>query len=109
MVETRNKETILLVDDDDSHRLMLKANLLEAGYRVEELSDGDEVLPYLNQHVVDLILLDIKMERMDGLTTLSVLLQAGIDYPVIVVTAFSSVESAVEAMRKGAFDYIAIP
>lgn len=109
MVETRNKETILLVDDDESHRLMLKVNLLEAGYRVEELSDGDEVLPYLKQHAVDLILLDMKMERMDGLTTLSVLMQAGFDFPVIVLTAFSSVESAVEAMRKGAFDYIAKP
>ena len=109
MAETTGNESILLVDDDVAHRTMLRVNLLEAGYVVEELSDGDEVLPYLKQHEVDLILLDMKMERMDGLTTLSLLLQAGYDYPVIVLTAFSSVESAVEAMRKGAFDYIAKP
>ena len=109
MTETGNDETILLVDDDKSHRMMLKANLLDDGYRVEELSDGDEVLHYLKKHPVDLILLDMKMARLDGLATLSLLLQAGYDVPVIVLTAFSSVESAVEAMRKGAFDYITKP
>lgn len=109
MAEKTEQETILLVDDDAAHRTMLKVNLLDAGYAVEELADGDQVLPYLKKKEVDLILLDMKMERMDGLTTLSLLLQAGLDYPVIVLTAFSSVESAVEAMRKGAFDYIAKP
>ena len=101
--------TILLVDDDAAHRTMLRANLVRAGYRVEVVSDGDEVLPFLRQQEVDLILLDMKMARMDGLATLSVLLQAGCTLPVIVLTAFSSVESAVEAMKKGAFDYILKP
>jgi two-component system, NtrC family, response regulator HydG len=101
--------TILLVDDDIAHRTMLKVNLGSEGYRVEVVADGDEVLPFLRHHEVDLILLDMKMARMDGLATLSVLLQAGYTFPVIVLTAFSSVESAVEAMRKGAFDYIAKP
>ena len=109
MAEINKQETILLVDDDAAHRTMLKVNLLGEGYHVEELSDGDEVLPYLKHKEVALILLDMKMERMDGLTTLSVLLQAGYDYPVIVLTAFSSVETAVDAMRKGAFDYISKP
>ena len=103
------KESILLVDDDVAHRTMLKVNLIGEGYRVEEVSDGDEVLPFLDSHDVDLILLDMKMARMDGLTTLSVLLQAGQDIPVIMLTAFSSIESAVDAMKKGAFDYIAKP
>ncbi|MCB2174090.1 sigma-54 dependent transcriptional regulator, partial [bacterium] len=101
--------TILLVDDDQAHRLMLTANLSAHGYRVEQLADGDEVLPYLAEHPADLIVLDMKMERLDGLVTLSLLLQAGYDIPVIMLTAFSSVESAVEAMKKGAFDYIAKP
>ena len=109
MAEINKQETILLVDDDAAHRTMLKVNLLGEGYHVEELSDGDEVLPYLKHKEVALILLDMKMERMDGLTTLSVLLQAGYEYPVIVLTAFSSVETAVDAMRKGAFDYISKP
>jgi two-component system, NtrC family, response regulator HydG len=105
----KGQGTILLVDDDIGHRTMLKVNLASEGYHVEEVSDGDEVLPFLEQNEVSLILLDMKMARMDGLSTLSVLLQAGHTIPVIVLTAFSSVETAVEAMRKGAFDYIAKP
>ena len=109
MTDEGKKESILLVDDDVAHRTMLKVNLIGEGYRVEEVSDGDEVLPFLDSHEVNLILLDMKMARMDGLTTLSLLLQAGQDVPVIMLTAFSSVESAVDAMKKGAFDYISKP
>lgn len=107
--ESRKQETILLVDDDIAHRTMLKVNLAAEGFHIEEIADGDEVLPFLSRHKVDLLLLDMKMARMDGLTTLSVLLQAGFTLPTIVLTAFSSVESAVEAMKKGAFDYITKP
>jgi len=100
---------VLLVDDDAAHRTMLKVNLLAEGYHVIEAADGEEVLPLLKDHPVDLVLLDMKMQRMDGLTVLSLLLQAGYQTPVIMLTAFSSVESAVDAMKKGAFDYIAKP
>ena len=109
MADEKKKASILLVDDDVAHRTMLKVNLLGEGYRVNEVSDGDEVLPFLDGHEVDLIVLDMKMARMDGLTTLSLLLQAGQTVPVIMLTAFSSIESAVDAMKKGAFDYIAKP
>lgn len=103
------KDTILLVDDDDSHRTMLKVNLESAGFKTIEAGDGDEVLPLLAKKSVDLILLDLKMKRVGGLQTLTVLLQEGITTPVIVITAFSSVESAVDAMKKGAFDYVTKP
>lgn len=109
MIKEEEQKTILLVDDDQGHRTMLKANLINEGYRIEDLADGDEVVPYLVNHDVDLILLDMKMARMDGLSTLSLLLQTGYKIPVIVLTAFSSVESAVDAMKKGAFDYISKP
>ena len=109
MIGSPEQETILLIDDDEAHRTMLKVNLTAEGFIVDELSDGDEVLPHLKEQEADLILLDMKMARMDGLTTLSVLLQAGYDIPVIILTAFSSVESAVEAMKKGAYDYISKP
>lgn len=108
-MSTRMQKTILLVDDDIGHRTMLKVNLLNSGYKVVEVTDGDEVLPALAETIIDLILLDLKMTRMDGITTLTALLKAGITIPVIVITAFSSVESAVQAMKKGAFDYITKP
>ncbi len=105
----KRRETILLVDDDAAHRTMLKANLAGDGYLIREVADGDQVLPLLRELAVDLIILDMKMARLDGLGTLSLLLQAGYAVPVILLTAFSSVESAVEAMKKGAFDYITKP
>jgi len=105
----KRRETILLVDDDSAHRTMLKANLAGDGYLIREVADGDQVLPLLRDFEVDLIILDMKMARLDGVGTLSLLLQAGYAIPVILLTAFSSVESAVEAMKKGAFDYITKP
>lgn len=101
--------TLLLVDDDTAHRTMLRVNLESDGYTLFELDDGDQVASFLEDHRVDLIFLDLKMKRMDGMATLDMLLQSGIDIPVIMITAFSSVESAVEAMKKGAFDYITKP
>ncbi len=108
-MENNKARTILITDDDMAHRTMLKVNLAGFGYTLLEASDGDEVLPILRQRHVDLILLDIKMERMDGLAALSAMSEAGYDIPVIMITAFSSVESAVEAMKRGAFDYVAKP
>ena len=105
----KRRETILLVDDDLAHRTMLKANLVGDGYLIREVADGDQVLPLLRESEIDLIILDMKMARMDGISTLALLLQAGYAIPVILLTAFSSVESAVEAMKKGAFDYITKP
>ncbi len=109
MTEKRKQETILLVDDDVAHRTMLKVNLASEGYQIREVADGNEVLPFLHRHKADLIVLDMKMAGMDGLATLAALAQAGYSQPVIVLTAFSSVESAVGAMKKGAFDYITKP
>ncbi|MDA3970592.1 MAG: sigma-54 dependent transcriptional regulator [Desulfobulbaceae bacterium] len=104
-----NAITILLADDDKAHRTMLKANLSGAAFNILEVDDGDQVLATLADHDIDLILLDLKMERMDGLATLSALDAAGVRVPVIVITAFSSVESAVVAMKRGAFDYVTKP
>ncbi len=103
------ENSILIVDDDPNHRTMLKVNLQSAGFHVLIASDGDEVLSKIKGKSIDVILLDLKMKRMGGIATLSTLLKAGISIPVIVITAFSSVESAVDAMKKGAFDYISKP
>jgi len=100
---------ILIVDDDTAHRTMLKVNLAGAGYHILEAEDGDQLLPMLDEESVDLILMDLKMQRMDGLEALRLLRDRGRVEPVIVITAFSSVESAVEAMKQGAMDYVTKP
>ncbi|MBU1564537.1 MAG: sigma-54 dependent transcriptional regulator [Proteobacteria bacterium] len=103
------KHEILLVDDDLGHRVMLKLNLEALGYSVTDVDDGDKVLDAVRTSIVDLILLDLKMERMGGIETLEALASAGIAIPTIVITAFSSVESVVTAMKKGAYDYVTKP
>jgi two-component system, NtrC family, response regulator HydG len=110
----QDKKRILLVDDDDAHRTMLKVNLSGEHFNVMEVDDGDQVIPFLedadSHEAIDLILLDMKMARMDGLATLKALKETvHASIPVIVLTAFSSVETAVKAMREGAYDYVAKP
>ncbi len=100
---------ILIVDDDTAHRTMLKVNLAGAGYEIVEADDGDRVLPILAEQDIDLILMDLKMQRMDGMEAIRLLREKGRPEPVIVITAFSSVESAVEAMKHGAMDYVTKP
>jgi DNA-binding NtrC family response regulator len=103
------KRKILIVDDDAAHRTMLKVNLVQAGYKIIETDDGDQVLPVLQKNSVDLILMDLKMARMDGIEAIRLLRSEHRVEPIIVITAFSSVESAVEAMKHGAIDYITKP
>ena len=110
MTTKKSQMTIMVVDDDMGHKTMLRLNLESLGYLVAEVSDGDELLEGLKQHhPVDLILLDMKMERMGGIETLEMLQQEGIAIPTIVITAFSSIESVVTAMKNGAYDYITKP
>ena len=110
MVEGQvKKHHLLLVDDDIGHRTMLKLNLERLGYRITEACDGDEVLAILQKNLFDLILLDLKMARIGGIETLELLSEAEIHIPTIVITAFSSIESVVTAMKKGAYDYITKP
>jgi len=100
---------ILLVDDEVGHRTMLRAHLARAGYAVTEADDGDVAVHLAEQHPFDLVLLDLKMKRMGGMEALQLLQQSHPVLPVIIITAFSSVESAVEAMKKGARDYVTKP
>lgn len=109
MIETNKKHHLLLVDDDIGHRTMLKLNLESLGYKITEASDGDQVLPAVQKKSFDLILLDLKMKRMGGVETLEALSKEHIHIPTIVITAFSSIESVVIAMKKGAYDYITKP
>ncbi len=105
-----NKEiTLLLVDDDIAHRTMLKAHLAGEGYQIVEADDGDIGVHLVKQRAVDLVLLDLKMKRMGGMEALAEITKLKPQLPVIIITAFSSVENAVAAIKEGAFDYVTKP
>ncbi len=100
---------ILIVDDDRGHRTMLRAVLAEAGYQTLEADDGDTAVERVKSRAFDLVLLDLKMARMGGIEALDAIKQLRFELPVVLMTAYASVETAVEAMRKGAFDYVTKP
>ncbi|MEW6488061.1 MAG: sigma-54 dependent transcriptional regulator [Thermodesulfobacteriota bacterium] len=103
------KPAILIVDDDRGHRTMLRAVLAEAGYPTLEADDGDTAVERVQDADVGLVLLDLKMARMGGIEALEAIKQLRFDLPVVLMTAYASVETAVEAMKKGAFDYVTKP
>ena len=101
--------TILVADDDRTIRCNLACSLKAEGYRVIEAGDGDEALARIEQEQPDAVLLDLKMPGRDGLDVLAELGPALADLPVIVVTAFGGSAAAIEAMRRGAYDYLTKP
>ncbi|GJM16006.1 MAG: acetoacetate metabolism regulatory protein AtoC [Thermodesulfobacteriota bacterium] len=104
----KNK-TILLIDDDKSFRRVIEYQLVEEGYEVITADNGSIGLDILSNQKIDLVITDIRMPEMDGLELLKKLKEISYDGIVIVVTAYGSIESAVEAMRLGANDYITKP
>ena len=99
---------ILVVDDDSSLRRVMKLQLEEAGYEVSLASDGDEAWTILRDLEPQLVITDLRMPT-TGLELLRRISQAGMNSTVIVVTAFGTVETAVEAMKLGAYDYVTKP
>src|SRR5512138_2329603 len=100
---------ILVVDDEKQIRRILSVLLAENGYEVAEASSGEEALKLQSAFGPALVLLDLSMPGMDGLETLKRLMQASSAPEVIMMTAFGTIRSAVEAMRLGAFDYLSKP
>ena len=103
------KARILVVDDEESHRIMLRAVLQEEGYEVAEAADGPEAIRAVEQEPFDLILLDIRMTTMDGIEALSEIRKISPYAPVLMMTAYASVKTAVEALKAGAFEYLTKP
>ena len=101
--------TILVADDDRTIRRSLACSLKADGYSVIEAGDGDEALARIEQDQPDAVLLDLKMPGRDGLAVLAKLGPALADLPVIVITAFGGSAAAIEAMRRGAYDYLTKP
>jgi DNA-binding NtrC family response regulator len=103
------KAKILVIDDDTSLRRVLEYNLQEEGYEVETASSGEEGLTILDTFQPHLVITDMKMRGMDGLMVLKSIREMSQEMLVIIITAFGSVDAAVEAMKAGAYDYITKP
>jgi DNA-binding NtrC family response regulator len=103
------KATILVTDDEESIRNSLREILEFEGYDVLEAESGSQTLDIINNRSVDLLLLDIKMEGMDGMEVLEELREESHLFPVIMISGHGTIEVAVEATKKGAFDFIAKP
>jgi two-component system NtrC family response regulator/two-component system response regulator HydG len=104
------KERVLVVDDEQNARVALRELLTDEGYEVEEAADGEEALQRLATFAPAAVLADVRMPRMDGITLLKQAReQAGSDAVFVMMTAFASIEAAVEAMRAGAENYLVKP
>jgi len=103
------KNKIVVVDDDKNLAKMLTFILEEQGYEVCEFHDGKSCLRYLHEHDCDLVLTDLRMPDDSGLKILSEIKKYHSDVVVIIITAFGTVETAVEAMKRGAHDFITKP
>jgi two-component system NtrC family response regulator len=102
-------ELILLVDDDQSLRRVTEYNLASAGFRVVTAGSGYKGLREFKAKSPDLVITDVRLGDMDGLELLEAVKKVSSDIPVIVITAFGTIEMAVEAMRRGAFNFITKP
>ncbi len=102
-------DRVLVVDDEPGLREMLGMLLAREGYEVATVASAEEALTRLDAAGADVILSDVNMPGMDGYELIRTLRARGFDTPVILVTAYASVARAVEAMREGAFDYVAKP
>jgi two-component system, NtrC family, response regulator len=102
-------DTILIVDDEKNYPLILSAVLAEEGFETLTAHSGLEALELLANSDIDLVLTDMKMPSMDGIDLLERIKQENPNLPVIVMTAHGTVEKAVEAMQKGAYNYILKP
>jgi two-component system NtrC family response regulator len=103
------KPVILIIDDDTSLRRVLEYNLQEAGYAVATASSGEEGLPLFDEVSPALVITDMKMPGMDGMQVLKAVKGRSPETLVIMITAFGTVDIAVEAMKAGAYDYITKP
>jgi len=100
---------ILIVDDDPGHLAALKTITRSWGYAVQTTDDGAAAVETVTSSAVDLVLMDVRMARMGGIEALEKIKAYNPSIPIIIMTAYSSVESAVEALKAGAYDYLIKP
>jgi len=100
---------VLIADDEDGLRWVLEKGLRQAGYEVTAVRDGDAALRAFDEAPFDLVFLDVRMPGVDGLTVLAKLRETAPSAHVIVMTAHGTMETAIQAMQRGAYDYLAKP
>ncbi len=100
---------ILVVDDDAAHKMMLDTLLTGWGYAVSMADDGTTGMDRVRDQPFDIVLMDMKMIKMSGMQALELMLDYNPVLPVIIMTAYSSVQTAVDALKKGAYDYLTKP
>ncbi len=100
---------VLLVDDEKSVRSTLSIILQKSGYRVEEAGNGNDAIEKIKTHCYDLVVTDLRMKPVDGMEVLRIARETNPSTEVVVMTAFGTVETGVEAMKLGAYDYIQKP
>lgn len=103
------KQKILIIDDDPSLRRVLEYNLQQDGHQVHAAASGEEGLRLFDEHAPPLVITDLKMSGMDGFAILREIKKRSPETLVMIITAFGAVETAVEAMKLGAYDYITKP
>jgi len=104
-----SKARVLIVDDEKSMRDLLSITLEKEGYDVETAAGGELAIEMLHREMVDAVITDLRMPKVDGLQVLRAAKESSPDIAVIVITAVASTETAVEAMKLGAYDYITKP
>src|ERR1700722_16204807 len=103
------KKQVLIVDDEPNLRKILSAQLSRDGYDVMTAEDGEQGLAMLKEHHIDLVITDLKMPKLDGMTLLKKALEEEPDLPVVLITAHGTIDTAVEALKSGAFDFVTKP
>ncbi|WP_027191430.1 sigma-54-dependent transcriptional regulator [Fundidesulfovibrio putealis] len=104
-----SKTRLLVVDDDPGHRNMLLTLLADWGYRLEGAEDGEAAVALCRERPFDLILMDVRMAGMSGIEALKEIKAYNPAIPILIMTAYSNVETAVEAIKAGAYDYLTKP
>lgn len=109
MADKKKPVTVLVVDDDQVHRYMLCTMLKDWGWRTVEADDGTTAVAAVEKHHYDAVLMDVRMVRMDGREAFTRIQKIRPALPVIIMTAYSSVEDAVDVIQQGAYDYLTKP
>ncbi|MDA8403221.1 MAG: response regulator, partial [Desulfobacteraceae bacterium] len=103
------KHSLLVVDDDTAHRTMLSTLLKGWGYDISEADDGTIAIEKIQERYYDLVLMDVRMIKLSGLEALEIIKSYNPAIPIIIMTAYSSIETAVTALKSGAYDYLTKP